>query len=131
MPAHFEECASALHDVWLCNADIIAPGVLQPVDTSANYTGNVTTPSGASVERLLYGVSQKLLGVAFINGQVCKHYLVRQQHPHDGGTATLSHTWAASCTLSSRALDVRLLTDATLLCAIALSSHCTCLQGCR
>lgn len=51
------------------------PGTLQPVDTSANYTGNVTTPSGATVERLLYGVSQKLSGVAFINGQVRGHQL--------------------------------------------------------
>jgi hypothetical protein len=48
---------------------------MQPVNTNANYTGNVTTPSGASVQRLLYGVSQKLLGVAFINGQVCDHCL--------------------------------------------------------
>lgn len=39
------------------------------MDKSANFTGNVTTPSGAKVTRLLYGVTQKLSGVAFINGQ--------------------------------------------------------------
>lgn len=61
---------------------------MQPVNTSANYTGNVTTPSGASVQRLLYGVSQKLLGVAFINGQVRDHCL------EAGATAAAVHCCA-------------------------------------
>jgi hypothetical protein len=74
-PLSSSRCAGVLWKVWLCSVDTTVPGALQPVDTSANYTGNVTTPSGASVERLLYGVSQKLLGVAFINGQVRKHCL--------------------------------------------------------
>lgn len=40
------------------------------MDTSDNFTGTVTTSAGANVTRLLYGVSQNLAGVAFINGQV-------------------------------------------------------------